>query len=356
MKHLSLTKRCQTSFSRFSAVKREAIKLTQSSLVKTSYLKEEGAFPLVVQPAVNGLNAVDWAANNREFIERELLRHGALLFRDFHVEDAARFERFARCSAGELLDYRERAAPRMQIGAGVYTSTEFPADQYIPLHHEMSYSHNWPTKIFFFCQQPADEGGATPIADDRKVFHLIDPRIKERFIEKRVMYVRNYGEGVDLTWQEAFQTTERSAVEEYCRRSHTQFEWKDGDRLRTRQVRQAVATHPQTGETVWFNHTHMFHYSNLEPEVRRALLEEFGEDELPRNACYGDGSPIEASVLEEIRRAYSDSAVTFRWQKGDIMLLDNFLASHGREPFKGGRKILVAMAELFTNHDFTDAA
>jgi alpha-ketoglutarate-dependent taurine dioxygenase len=154
---------------------------------------------------------------------------------------------------------------------------------------------------------------------------------------------------LDLSWQDVFQTTDRQLVEEYCRKSLTEFEWRDGNRLRTRQVRQAVVTHPETGDTVWFNHAHMFHVSNLEPSLRASLLAEFSEDDLPRNAYYGDGTPIEDSVLEEIREVYRAAAVTFTWQKDDIMMLDNILASHGRQPYTGDRKILVAMAELFTN-------
>lgn len=330
------------------AAKREPLRFSLHELVQGG---EAGSFPFVMRPNVADLNLAAWADSNRDFLRAQLLRHGAILFRGFKVEGVGHFRQFARAISPDLLDYAERAAPRTEVSEGVYTSTEFPADQRIPLHHEMSYSHNWPTKLWFYCVRAAAEGGCTPVADDRKVFGLIDPQIKERFMRKKVMYVRNYGEGVDLTWQEAFQTTDRAAVESYCRASHMSFEWKGGDRLRTRQVRQAVATHPETGETVWFNHTHLFHDSNLEPPVRAALLEEFAADELPRNAFYGDGSPIEASVLEEIRGVYDRAAVTFPWRENDILMLDNFLTSHGREPFAGERKILVAMAELYTNRE-----
>jgi alpha-ketoglutarate-dependent taurine dioxygenase len=285
-----------------------------------------------------------------------LLEHGAILFRNFDLSTVSQFEQFAQALAPSLLEYHERAAPRTEVGGKIYTSTEYPADQVIPLHHEMSYSHNWPTKLWFFCQQPARQGGQTPIASDRQVFSRIAPRIKERFMQKKVMYVRNYGKGLDLSWQETFQTHERSVVEKYCREAHTEFEWRSGDRLHTRQVRQAVAVHPKTGETVWFNHAHMFHQSNLTPMVRDSLLAEFKEDELPRNAFYGDGSPIESAVLEEIRDIYNQSAVIFSWQQNDILMLDNFLASHGREPFIGPRKVLVAMAELYTNEELEPSA
>jgi len=334
---------------RFPTMQRKAVRISPGAVVRYSYLDENERFPLVIEPAMDGINLAGWAAANREQLETQLLQHGAILFRKFNVSAVSQFQQFARAISPDLLDYNERAAPRTEVSQNIYTSTEYPANQHIPLHHEMSYSHNWPTKIWFYCDQPAQQGGETPIANDRKVFNMIDPEIKEGFIRKKIQYVRNYGEGVDLPWQEVFQTTERSVVEGYCRKAGMEFEWKDGDRLRTRQVRPATVVHPKTGDTIWFNHAHMFHTSNLEPHVRDSLLAEFQEDELPRNAFYGDGSPIESSVLEEIREVYRQSSVVFPWQKGDILMLDNFLASHGRRPFVGPRRVLVGMAELFTD-------
>lgn len=346
---MSYIEDAEPKLGKFKPVAPRAIRLAPEALITTCGLNPLETFPLVIQPNVEHLNLAAWASHDRLRLEALLLKHGALLFRGFNVDSVEQFERVARAMCGELLEYRERAAPRSEVGHSIYTSTEYPADQYIPLHHEMSYSHHWPTKIMFFCQQPAEQGGRTPIASDRKVFRLIDPQIKEEFMRKKVMYVRNYGEGVDLPWQEVFGTSDRLVVEDYCRKARMEFEWIGGSRLRTRQIRQAVASHPQTGETVWFNHAHMFHVSNLEPTVRASLLSEFKPDELPRNAFYGDGSPIDSAVLREIREIYRREAVSFQWQRGDIMLLDNFLASHGREPFAGPRKVLVAMAELYTN-------
>lgn len=345
-----MTSKEQSSVSTgFPAIKRKAMRLSTAAVVRSHYLPEAEGFPLVYEPELEGVNLAAWAEANRSEVEAQLLKHGALLFRNFNVGGASQFEQVATALTTELLQYNERAAPRTEISRNVYTSTEYPADQHIPLHHEMSYSHNWPTKIWFYCDQPAQQGGETPIASDRKVFQMIDPQIKEKFIRKKILYVRNYGEGVDLPWQEVFQTTDRSVVEAYCRRGHMEFEWKDGGRLKTRQRRPAVVTHPKTGETLWFNHAHMFHLSNLDESVRESLLTEFKEDELPRNAFYGDGSPIESSVLDEIREVYRQASIAFPWQKGDLLMLDNFLASHGRRPFVGPRKILVAMAELFTD-------
>lgn len=169
------------------------------------------------------------------------------------------------------------------------------------------------------------------------------------------MYVRNYGAGIDLSWEEAFQTTDRAVVEAYCRQAPLAFEWRAGNRLRTRQIRHAVTQHPRTREMVWFNQAHLFHLTNLEPAVRQAMAETFSPDELPRNVYYGSGAPIEDDVLEEIRTVYQAASIRFPWQPGDVLLLDNVLIAHGRRSFTGARKIIVAMAEPFTVPQFEPA-
>ncbi|WP_438010594.1 TauD/TfdA family dioxygenase [Sorangium sp. So ce321] len=332
-------------------VKRQSIRLSQASLVKSRPL-QEGRRLLLVEPSADTIDLAAWARDNRSWVEEHLLRHGGLLFRGFALPDAAAFQEVAAAISPDLLDYVERAAPRSQVAGKVFTSTEYPADQWIPLHHEMSYSHNWPTKLYFYCDVPAEEEGYTPVADDLEIFAKLPQAIKEKFLEKGVMYVRNYGQGADMPWWEVFQTRSKQDVEAYLASTRTEYEWRGQDQLRTRMRRQVTATHPKTGDTVWFNHAHMFHSSNMPAPVRAALRREFKEDELPRNAFYGDGSPIEDEVAQAIRELYRESAIYFSWQKGDVLLLDNFLTSHGRSPFKGHRKIYVAMAELYTNPDF----
>lgn len=327
--------------------RRKAVNVSQGNLVTIDRLLPDATLPLVVRPTTEKVNLIAWASRNRKLIEEKLLHAGALLFRDFELRTPYQFEQFIESLSADLLEYSYRSTPRSHVSGRIYTSTEYPADQTIPLHNEMAYSTNWPMKIWFFCAITAERGGETPIADSRRVFSRIDPEVRENFARRGVMYVRNYGAGLDLSWQNVFQTSDRLEVEAFCRRSSIDFEWKGEGRLRTRQVCQATATHPQTREQVWFNQAHLFHVSSLETTMRETLLSLAGEEDLPRNAYYGDGTPIEPSVLDHIREVYRQEKIVFPWQEGDVLMLDNMLTAHGRRPFSGPRKILVGMAESF---------
>ena len=195
------------------------------------------------------------------------------------------------------------------------------------------------------------QGGETPICDVRRVYQRIPANVRERFEKKGVMYVRNFSDHIGLSWKTVFQTEDRAKVEHHCQNAGYHFEWRDATRLRTRRVAPAVATHPQTFERVWFNHAAFFHVSTLEPDVRDALRAQFAEEDLPNQTYYGDGSPIEDEALDAIREAYRAETVTFPWQPGDVLALDNMLVAHGRTPYVGPRKILVGMATPHNKHN-----
>lgn len=334
----------ENSIKKLHNAKQNDVSANPERLVNVNFLSSNESPPLVISPTFNGVSLISWATNNWNFINTTLQQYGGLLFRNFKLDKLEEFQQFIELISGkDLLEYTYRSTPRTQVSGRIYTSTEYPPKQSIPLHNENAYSSTWPMRIGFFCVQPAAQGGETPIADSRKIYQRIYPAIREKFIQRKVMYVRNYGE-VDLPWQTVFQTKDKLEVENYCCNAGIEFEWRGSNNLRTRQVCQAVGKHPNTGEIVWFNQAHLFHISSLTPKIRESLLTVFAEDELPRNAYYGDGSPIETSVLDEIRKVYQKETITFSWHKGDILMLDNMLMAHGRAPFSGKRKILVGMS------------
>lgn len=326
-------------------VRRQAINLGQDEIVKTRRWREDKSLPLILEPILGEVDLVRWAGANRQLVEERLLEHGALLFRGFELPALDGFRAFVNSVSDGLLEYKFRASPRSEVADKIYTSTDYPADQEIFPHNEHSYSPVFPRKLFFYCVQPADERGETPVGSNRAILRRIDPVIVRRFEEKKIMYVRNYGDGFGLSWQTVFRTTERREVEEYCQRNGILWEWKEGDRLRTRFVGPALVRHPRTGERVWFNHATFYHFTTLAPSIREALFRDMPEEDLPNHTYYGDGTPIEDAVAAELRQAYLDEMVDFPWEKGDILLLDNMLAVHARRSYMGPRKIVVGMAE-----------
>lgn len=96
-------------------VKRKTIMASQEQWVKTEKLFPDNDIPLLIQPAEDGLNLVEWGKNNRSFIEKLLLEHRALLFRGFNVQSPEEFEAFIMATSdGDLLEYRDRTTPAIQ--------------------------------------------------------------------------------------------------------------------------------------------------------------------------------------------------------------------------------------------------
>lgn len=286
-----------------------------------------------------------WLEENRDTFDKVLLKAGGILLRGFDIHSVSEFNKFSQTLSNNLLNYTYRSTPRSNIGGKIFTTTEYPSDQTIPLHNENSYSDSWPNKITFFCVIPSSSGGETPIGDSRSIYENIDKDVIELFEEKKVLYVRNYSPGVDLSWQEVFQTSDKGVVEQYCRDHSIDFIWKKkGPELTTKQICQATLKHPVSGEMVWFNQAHLFHISNLSDNLAASLISEVGKENMPRNAFYGDGSEIDAATLSHIREVYANEKMAFKWLRGDIMVLDNLLMTHGRHPYTGERKIVVSMS------------
>jgi len=330
---------------RFKAIKPKPVALAQRTLVSGRPLVDGRAMPWLYTPAVDDVDLAGWVREQRSRLQRELLQSGALLFRGFALKTVQDFESVAQAFCGELFgDYGD--LPREKSGRHVYGSTPYPPDKPILFHNESSHMHRWPQKQFFFCLQAAQEGGQTPIVDGRLMFKGLRTDLRERLREKQLMYVRNFVPGVDVSWQDFFRTSDKAEVEALCAKNGMDWQWLEKGGLRTKQVCPAIIEHPDTGESVFFNQIQLHHVSCLEPAVRDSLLSMLGIDSLPRNVYYGDGTPLEDEVVEEIGLLYERTAVRFPWQEGDLIMLDNMVVAHARDPFVGPRKIVVAMGDM----------
>jgi hypothetical protein len=288
-------------------------------------------------------------ARERERYLADLRVHGALLFRGWGTDSLDGFAAFVAAFSGgsPLFGYAGGASPREALStAGLYSSTEYPPSMTLSLHNELSYAATHPGLLFFFCQVAPEVGGETTLADSRRILAAIDPAVVAEFRARRLRYVRNLSPvpGSGYGWPDAFETGDRAEAESRCRRIGADFEWRERGVLRVSQVRPATAVHPQTGEEVWFNQADGFHPSALTPSAYAEQLALCGsEDNFRLNVTFGDGGAIDPAALAHIRAVLAAETVGHRWREGDVIVLDNHLAAHGRAPFKGPRKIALAM-------------
>jgi len=346
-------KRPGEDLAKLKSFRPKPVQLADRDTFRVTSLHPEERLPLVLSPPCDDADLPSLAALHKEFIESKLVEHGAILFRGFPCGSVEAFDTFTRSVCSELF-VENGEHPRENVKGNVYTPVYFPPERKLLWHNENTFNYRWPKKIWFCCVKPADRGGETPIVDSRKVYERMDPAIRDRFMRHGITYVRNYGEGPGRSWQDVFRTTDREAVEEQCRKNLIEFEWKDGDRLRTRATRPAVVNHPVTGEPSWFNQAQHWHLACLDSATRDSLLSIFAEEDLPRICYYGDGSPIADSDMHAICDLYRELEVSFPWQEGDVLMVDNILTAHGRNPFSGERKLLVAMGELRSYANVSD--
>lgn len=309
--------------------------------IETFVMNEQLGFPRVINQKGTSIDLCDWLVKNQEYYEHELNKSGAVLCRGFGIETVEKFKEVSEVFPNKLLEYKLRSSPRYSITENVYVSTTYPKDQSINMHSENSYSPESPSKIIFCCITPADVQGETPIADNRLVLKNIRKDIVEKFRKYGVLYKRNLTGFLGMSWEEVFQTSDKNEAEKICIENNMNFEWKSDTHLELNWKKDAIWEHPETGDMVWFNHAMFFNKYSFNQE----LLEFFSsDDDLPNNTYYGDGSEISKEEIENIKLAYKKSIVEFPWEAGDVLFLDNMLISHGRNPYKGERKIIVSMS------------
>ncbi|AQU81373.1 hypothetical protein B2G49_01330 [Halomonas sp. 'Soap Lake  len=324
------------------------------SPIRTALLDEKRVFPLVIEATDADLDAVAWATSQRDFIEQHLRTHAGILFRNFGLTTPQEFEAFAEAiQPGLYGNYGD--LPKKEGGRNTYRSTPYPERQMILYHNESSHLERWPRKQLFFCEYPSPVGGATPIVDCREMLRQLPADVVEEFERKGLLYVRTFTRNLDVSWRDFFKTDSREEVEARLKEGGIEWQWLGDDELQTRTHCPAVVTHPVTGDRVFFNQVQLHHVSCLEPDVKEDLLGMVGQERLPRNVYFGDGSVISDEMMKVVGDAYEACAVRFDWRRGDVVMVDNMLAAHARDPYEGPRKIVVAMGDIYERSALEEA-
>ncbi|MGR8007262.1 TauD/TfdA family dioxygenase [Streptomyces hypolithicus] len=290
-------------------------------------------------------DAARWVAGQRDALRAAVTEYGAVLVRGLGLRDASEVGAVLQGLAGTPVTEREAFAPRQTYSAGVHSSTKWPPNQQMCMHHELSYTLEFPGLMLFACLDAPTEGGATGVADATVVLDALPTELTERFEREGWLLTRSYNDEIGASSAEAFGARGQDAVESYCRANAIEFAWQPDGGLRTSQRRSAVVRHPVSGRRCWFNQIAFLNEWTLAPEIREYLIDEYGADGLPFNTRYGDGTPIAEDVVQLLNKVYEAHTARCPWQAGDLLLVDNIRTAHSREPFEGPRDVVVAMAD-----------
>jgi len=317
------------------------MKAQEIHIPEQKHFDDVGYFPFVFggDKTAAPTDALQWVKDHKANIESTLLKHGAILFRDFPINDAAAYSDFVEAFGYENLPYIGGAAPRKQVVGNVYTANEAPPEADIPFHHEMSQVINWPKKLFFYGDVTPTSGGETPICLSNEIYKRMLEKHKF-FVEKLekvgIKYTRILPEENDETspqgrgWKATYDVSTKEDVEAKLKERSLDFEWLPNGELKTvsRHPFAPIQTDVRTGKHVWFNSIVAI-YTGWNDSRHVG----------PKCVTFADGTSLDNDIVYDCRNIMDEICVNHQWQHGDVLMIDNRTCMHARRPFTGQRKV-----------------
>ena len=321
--------------------------------------------PLFITPARADLRsdpdaAIAWLRERQETIDDLLCEVGAIVLREFAFNNTDVFSRAVEHYPEMPFGYIGGATPRASIRGRAYEATRVPPQFKLQLHQEMAYLPRFPSKLAFYCNAAPDTGGETLIADVRRFDEGLPRDFRDEVKRRGVRYVRNFRapdwlcgdaelDASHLVWHDVFGTTDRATAEASCRAMGLDCRWAANGSLSIGYTASGFTTHPRTGREIWFNHIlsqspNPWTDSPNQLERIAEFQHLYGDEAPPPYATtFGDGGRIAIEQLKPMYELAASIEVAFSWQAGDLMLLDNFYAFHGRNSYVGHRDVQVAL-------------
>ncbi|GAB4842303.1 hypothetical protein Ancab_012273 [Ancistrocladus abbreviatus] len=308
-------------------------------------------FPIVLSPNLSTTPTTCLSLNNfteaikahKPWLQSRLHEAGAILFRGFPVNSASDFNDVVEAFGFVELPYVGGAAPRTNVVGRVFTANESPPDQKIPFHHEMAQVPQFPSKLFFFCEVEPQSGGETPIV----LSHIVYERMRERYAEfvqqleeHGLIYTRVLGEDDDPSspigrgWKSTFLTKDESVAEERAAKLGMKLEWlEDGVKTVMGPI-PAIKMDKSRERKVWFN-SMVAAYTGWED----------ARNDPVKAVTFGNGKPLPADIIYDCQKILEEECVAIPWQKGDVLLLDNWAVLHSRRSFVPPRRVLASLCK-----------
>ena len=313
--------------------------------LETQQYHNGSVFPLVydAKDLSDAEACKDWLHHHRNQLEDELTVHGAILFRGFKIDDDLGFDRLIRAFDWPSFTYEESlsTAVRHNRTELVFTANEAPPSVSIFLHHEMAQTPIYPSKLFFFCEQASEVGGATPICRSDVLLEHLQKEVPD-FVKscetKGIRYSQTMPAENDLesgqgrSWANTLSASNINEAETKLERLGYQWQWQpDGSLSVTTPVLPAIRR-LSDGRKVFFNQ----------------LIAAFrgwqdARNNSEKSICFGDNSLISNDDMTKVIRLSNLLTFDIPWQTGDVVLVDNFTTMHGRRPFEGQRRVLASL-------------
>lgn len=306
-------------------------------------------FPLVHECRSDGadLDAVEeWVRHSRTTLDRQAFDNGTVLFRGFPLSTDEELDRFICAFDYPNFPYEESLSNAVRVNRTerVFTANEAPSDVTICLHHEMAQTPVYPSRLFFFCEQPAEQGGATPLCRSDVLFE----RLKEEFPEfvadcetKGLLYTNimpaenDPTSGMGRSWQSTFRAENRESAEERLQTLGYSWEWLPDGCLRSTTPTLQAVMEIEPGRKTFFNQLiAAFHgWKDSRNDPTKAVT-------------FGDSSTLNPETMDRVAAIAEEFTFDVPWQKGDVALVDNRVVMHGRRTFTGTRKVLASLVAM----------
>ncbi|CAL5338737.1 hypothetical protein CsSME_00022316 [Camellia sinensis var. sinensis] len=294
--------------------------------------------PLVLlppQPNKSGLESlVSAVKNNKEWFEEMIVKNSAVLLRGFDVEKAEDFNDIVETFGWDDIRY-VGPAPRTHIYKRIWTANEGPLSEFIYYHHEMVLIKEFPKKVILFCEIPPPDGGETPFVPSFRVTErMVEefPEVVEELEKKGLKYTFTALSNDDTSsmrgrgWEDAFGTSDRAEAERRAKALGMDMEWLPNGGVKTILVPRNLTRvfEGRKGRKMWFNTIVGMHGKEIS------------------SATMADGTEIPEKVVKRCEEIIEEESIQFKWEKGDVLFLDNLATLHGRRPSLPPRKVLVA--------------
>lgn len=301
-------------------------------------------FPLVVVCEDESLaQAAEWISSNSDDLNEKAARHGAILFRGFPLTTDQDFDQFISAFGFPNFTYQDSLsnAVRTNRTERVFTANEAPAHVNICLHHEMAQTPIFPSKLFFFCEKAAEQGGATPLCRSDVLLERMKAELPEFTAdcsEKGLLYSHvmpatdDAASGMGRSWQSTWKAATAEEAETRMTELGYTWEWLDDGCLKVTTPRLQAVMDLGDGRTAFFNQLiaafHGWKDSRNDPS---------------KSITFGDGSPLDSATMDRVIQMAEEITFDVPWQTGDVALVDNYVAMHGRRTFEGTRKVLASL-------------